>query len=136
MEISDDIVAGERIKASVMLNKPIYLGLCVLDLSKVLTYDFFYNKLRQIFSNAKLLFTDTDSLCVSIEGCDDVYARIRDANIVGPSGERTRAIDEFDLSGYSSEHPIFDGMTPEAAKEQKSKNKKVNFYTFLFYFQI
>ena len=89
MEISDDIVAVERIKATVMLNKPIYLGLCVLDLSKVLMYDFHYNKLQQIFPNVELLFTDTDSLCVSIMNCEDVYAQIRDGEIIGPTGERT-----------------------------------------------
>ena len=131
-EISDDIVAVERIKATVLLNKPIYLGICVLDLSKVLMYDFFYNKLKQIFPDVELLFTDTDSLCVCIKNCEDVYAQIRDGEIVGPTGERTRAIDEFDLSAYSSEHRIFNGMTPEAIKAQKSKNKKVNFLHISF----
>lgn len=129
-EITDDICAVERIKATVVLNKPIYLGLCVLDLSKVLMYDFYYNKLKQIFPNTKLLFSDTDSLCVSIDGCDDVYAQIRNGHITGPRGERTKAIDEFDLSAYSSKHPIFDGMSPEAIEEQKLKNKKVNFIHF------
>ncbi len=135
MEISDDIVAVERIKATVMLNKPIYLGLCVLDLSKVLMYDFFYNKLQQIFPNVELLFTDTDSLCVSIKNCEDVYARIRDGEIIGPTGERTQAIDEFDLSAYSSKHPIFDGMSPEAIKAQKNNNEKVKL-VFVHFFSI
>ena len=108
-----------------MLNKPIYLGLCVLDLSKLLMYDFYYNKLKQLFPNVKLLFTDTDSLCVSIEECNDVYARIRKRSIIGADGKKTRGIEEFDLSGYASKHPIFDGMSPEAIKIQKLKNKKV-----------
>ena len=125
MEISDDICAVERIKATVMLNKPIYLGLCVLDLSKVLMYDFYYNKLTQLFPEVKLLFTDTDSLCVAIEGCEDVHARIREANIIGPDGVSRPAIDEFDISAYASEHPLFDGMTQESIKVLKLKNKKV-----------
>ena len=41
------------------------------------------------------------------------------------NGEETRAIEEFDLSAYSSEHPIFDGMSLDEIKIQKSKNKKV-----------
>ena len=125
IEITDDIIAVERIKATITFNKPIYLGLCVLDLSKVLMYDFYYNKLQQIFPNVKLLFTDTDSLCVSIQGCEDIYARIREGQIIGPTGERTRAIVEYDLSAYSPEHSIFNGMSPDAIKKQKLKNKNV-----------
>ena len=125
VEITDDICAVERIKATVMLNKPIYLGLCVLDLSKVLMFDFYYNKLKKLFPNVKLLFTDTDSLCVSIEGCNDVYARIREGSIIGLDNISRRAIDEFDVSAYTSEHPLFNGMTQQEIKSMKSKNKKV-----------
>ena len=123
VEITDDICAVERIKATVMLNKPIYLGLCVLDLSKVLMFDFYYNKLKKLFPNVKLLFTDTDSLCVSIEGCNDVYARIREGSIIGLDNISRRAIDEFDVSAYASEHPLFNGMTQQEIKSMKSKNK-------------
>ena len=82
IEITEDTVPVERIKATINLNKPVYLGIFVLDLFKVLMYDFYYNKLKQIFPNVQLLFTDTDSLCVSIEGCDDVYGQIRDSTII------------------------------------------------------
>ena len=124
-EISEDICAVERIKATVTMNKPIYLGLCVLDLSKVLMYNFYHNKLKQLFPTVKLLFTDTDSLCVSIEGCDDIYERIRESTITNESGETCAAIDEFDLSAYSTEHPLFDGMTQKEIKSHKQRIKKV-----------
>ena len=114
-EISDDMCIVERIKATVHMNKPIYLGLCVLDLSKVLMYDFYHNKLKELFPNVKLLFTDTDSLCVAIEGCNDIYTRIRESNI----------LNEFDVSGYSEEHPLFTNMSGEEIAILKSKNKKV-----------
>ena len=104
VEITDDIIAVERIKATIHLNKPIYLGLRVLDLSKVLMYNFHYNKLKQIFPNVQLLFTDTDSLCVSIEGCEDVYAQIRESTIINQNGEETRAIDEVLI------HPIIQSL--------------------------
>ena len=49
-------------KISLTLNKPIYLGFTVLELNKCEMYNFHYNFMIKKF-NAKLLFTETDSLC-------------------------------------------------------------------------
>ena len=54
-----------------MLNKPICLGFIVLELSKWLMYYFHYNFIKKNF-DAKLLFTDTDSLTYEIKS-EDVY---------------------------------------------------------------
>ena len=60
-------------KPRVLLNKPIYVGMCILDLSKYLMYNFHYNFIKEKYRDrAKLLFTDTDSLCYQIF-TDDVY---------------------------------------------------------------
>ena len=69
---NEELTAIERFKASVCLNKPVYVGFCVLELSKYVMYDFFYNKLTHMFPNMKLLFTDTDSLMVEIQGEEDI----------------------------------------------------------------
>ena len=53
------------------LNKPIYVGFSVLDLRKLLMYEFHYKCIKSKFE-AKLLFTDTDSLVHEIE-IEDVY---------------------------------------------------------------
>ena len=51
------------------LNKPIFLGQCILDQSKYLMNDFHYNKMLPYFTkdNLDLLFTDTDILCYHVK---------------------------------------------------------------------
>ena len=63
--------ANHEIKQVLMLNKPIYVGFTVLDLSKWLMYDFHYNFIKKNF-NAELLFTDIDSLTSEIKS-ENVY---------------------------------------------------------------
>ena len=63
-------------KTELKFNKPVYLGLCILDLIKTLMYDFHYNYIKQKYGDkAKHLFTDTDSLMYEIE-TEDFYKDI------------------------------------------------------------
>ena len=80
--------------STVTLNKPIYLGQTILDNSKCIMYDFHYNYLKPKYGNrAKLLMTDTDSLCYEIK-TDDFYKDIT------PGVE-----DRFDTSNYDLNPP-------------------------------
>ena len=70
---NENLVAVEMQKVNILLNRPIYVGFTILDLSKFLMYDFFYNELKCMYgANVKLLFTDTDSLCVLVN-TEDMY---------------------------------------------------------------
>jgi uncharacterized CHY-type Zn-finger protein len=72
----ENLVAIHMKRTKLKFNKPVYLGMCILDLSKTLMYDFHYNYIKSKYDNkAKLLFTDTDSLAYEIE-TDDFYKDI------------------------------------------------------------
>ena len=65
---NENLVAVHKIKETLTLNRPAYVGMCILDLSKTLMYDFHYNYIKKKYGDrTKLLFTDTDSLTYEIE---------------------------------------------------------------------
>ena len=65
---NEDLAAIHCIKEKIKLNKPVFVGFSILDISKTLMYDFHYKFIKTKYgSNAKLLFTDTDSLCYEIK---------------------------------------------------------------------
>jgi hypothetical protein len=69
----ENLVAVHCKMEKIKLDKPIYVGFCILDISKTLMYDFHYGYIKKNYGNkAKLLFTDTDSLCYEIE-TKDIY---------------------------------------------------------------
>ena len=92
---NENLVAVHKIKETLTLNRPACVGMCILDLSKTLMYDFHYNYIKQKYgSKAKLLFTDTDSLTYEIE-TNDVYEDFWNDK------------DKFDNSDYSQDSQYF-----------------------------
>ena len=70
---NENLMAVHKIKEALTLNRPAYVGMCILDLSKMLMYDFHYNYIKESYGDrAKLLFTDTDSLTYEIEA-ENIY---------------------------------------------------------------
>ena len=83
-------------KVKVVINKPVYLGQAILDLSNIVMYEFHYNYMKRKYPDDKLTlcYMDTDSLIYDIE-TDDFYKDI--AHDVES---------RFDTSGYVPDRPL------------------------------
>ena len=101
--ISEDLSIIEMKRAKVKMNKPIYLGLPMLEISKILMYEFWYDYMKPKYgNNVKFCYMDIDSFIMSIK-TEDFYKDI--ANDVEK---------RFDTSSYEVDRPLSTG-----------KNKKV-----------
>ena len=70
---NENLMAVHKVKETLTLNRLAYMGMCILDLSKMLMYDIHYNYIKKKYGNrAKLLFTNMDSLTYEIEA-EDIY---------------------------------------------------------------
>ena len=87
---SKDFIAIEMRKTKVLMNKPVYLGQAILDISKTLMYEFYYDYLKSKYGDkVRLCYMDTDSFILQIQ-TEDFYKDIaNDVNIL------------FDTSGYA-----------------------------------
>ena len=62
------LVSISKIKLTLKLNKPAYIGMCILELSKVIMYEFHYNYIKNKNDHKLiLLFTDTNSLMYQVK---------------------------------------------------------------------
>ena len=64
--IHEDLTVMQTAVTNLELNKPIYVGFSVLDLSKLLMYEFHYQKMMKKYNKINLCFTDTDSLLYEV----------------------------------------------------------------------
>ena len=75
--ISKNLLIMEMKKRELYMNKPIYLGQAILDISKTLMYEFWYDYIKPLYGNkVKSCYMDTDSYIMSINS-DDISADIR-----------------------------------------------------------
>ena len=82
-------MAIEMKKTKVYMNKPVYIGQAVLDISKILMYEFWYDYLKPKYcDNIKLCYMDTDSFIIHIQTEDFYKDTSKDVN------------KQFDTSGY------------------------------------
>ena len=70
---SNDLAGVDMRKSRLQLDKPVYMGMTILDNSKLLMYNFYYKNLKARYGGkCELLYTDTDSLLLEIQ-TEDVY---------------------------------------------------------------
>ena len=106
---SENFVAVHRIKPVLTLNKPIYVGFSILEISKSLMYAFDYKYIKNKF-DAKLLITDTDSLVYEIK-TGDVYE------------DFYLDKDLFDFSDYPLNSNFFDPVNKKVIGRMKDEFK-------------
>ena len=115
----ENIVAVRRVKESLLMNKPIYVGMSILDISKSLMYEFHYNHIKAKYgSKARLLFTDTDSLCYEIE-TKDVYEDFWSNKHL------------FDFSGYDKGSKYWDDTNKKVIGKFKDETDGVPIVEFV-----
>ena len=109
----ENLVAINLTKNKLVLNRPIYVGQAILDISKTLMYNFHYSYIKPKYgSNAKLLFTDTDSLCYQIKTAD-LYVDMQE--------DRHR----FDTGNYPENHPLFSNVNKKVLGKFKDELESI-----------
>nr|XP_012214844.1 PREDICTED: uncharacterized protein LOC105667575 [Linepithema humile] len=79
-------------KLEVKFDKPIYVGMCILGISKTCLYKFYYKYMAPLYrDNCKIMYTDTDSLIYFLQ-CENVYHDMK------------RDLSKFDTSDYSEDN--------------------------------
>ena len=74
--ISNDLMIIEMKKVEVIMNKPIYIGQAILDISKTLMYEFWYDYIKPKYEDkTRLCYMDTDSFVINIK-TEDFYKDI------------------------------------------------------------
>ena len=95
----ENLMGCEMGKIKVVMNKPVYLGQAILDLSKIVMYEFHCDYMKQKYPEGlTLCYMDTDSLIYNIE-TDDFYKDIAED-----------VKNRFDTSGYNPNQPLPVGL--------------------------
>ena len=122
---SERLLALEMKKIKVKMNKPVYLGLSLLEFSKTLMYEFWYNFIKPKYQqNAKLCYMDTGSIIINIK-TEDFYRDIAGKNkkVVGLMKDElggTIMTEFVALRRESCSYLIFDGNTDKKSKGTKN----------------
>lgn len=116
--INSNLVACLKPKLKAVLDRPIYIGASILDISKTMMGEFHYDYIKPKYdTKAKLLMTDTDSLCYHIT-TNDVYYDMRQDAVY------------FDQSEYPEFHPNRDTTNWRVPGKMKNETAKTTIRNF------
>ena len=108
--ISEDLSIIEMKKTKVKMNKPIYLGLSILEICKILMYEFWYDYMKPKYNdNDRLCYIDMDSFLMNIK-TNDFYKDISDD-----------VDNRFDTSNYEVKRPLLIGKTKKVIGVMKDE---------------
>ena len=97
--IDNNLAIIEMRKVKVKMNKPVYLGLSILDISKITMYEFWYDYVKIKYEDkARLCYMDTDSFVVNIKTIDFYKDISQDVN------------KRFHTSNYTFDRPLPTGV--------------------------
>ena len=119
--ITEDLVVMQCHITTLKLDRPIYVGFTVLELSKLLMYDFHYNHMKKKYPGEKqlqLLFTDTDSLAYSIQ-TDDIYKDMEADK------------DLYDFSEYPYDHYLYSNLNKKSIGKFKDELNSIPMVEFI-----
>ena len=106
---SNDMAGIHMHKRRLVLHKPVYTGMTILENSKILMYDFYYSHLKARYGpRCDLIYTDTDSLLLHIQ-TEDVYQDMKDHFWL------------YDTSNYSKDHPLYDARNKKVLGKMKDE---------------
>lgn len=106
---SETLIAIKLRKHQVNFNKPIYVSMCILNLSKICLDEFHHDFMFFLYrEKCRVMYTDTDSLIYHIE-CNDVYEMIK------------REVQRFDTSDYPVDN-VYDMINKKIPDLMKNKN--------------
>ena len=117
--LDNDLDAISKNKVTLRLNKSAYIGMCTLELSKVLMYELYFGYIKNKYGNNwRLLFTDTDSLMYEIK-TGDIYEDF--------SNNR----EMFDFSNYSTKSKYYDNSNKLVVGKMKDETAGVCDWSFV-----
>jgi hypothetical protein len=103
---------------SIKFNKPIYTGMCILDYSKLLMYDFYYNIFNKKIPDNEVLYFDTDAWVLTVYTNDLIT-------------ELKKIEDYMDTSNYPKDHELYSETNKKVIGKFKDENAGTNMSTFI-----
>ena len=105
----NDMAGIHMRKTKLVLNKPVYTGMTILENSKILMYDVFYNHLKEKYGEkCELIYTDTDSFILDIQ-TEDVYKDMQEDSWL------------YDTNNYPKDHLLYNDRNKKVLGKMKDE---------------